>query len=382
MTDELDELIRRQCERFAVPALALGVLHEGRTELHGHGVEADTRFRIASITKPFTARLALELLDADAPALEGLRLRHLLAHTSGLQGELGSWDDVETEDDLVAAIAGLPRWHPPGELWAYCNSGYWLAGILAGRAAGTSYEEAMHDRVLAPLGLAETSFELGARDALGHDRDGTPIPDRYLRLRRPSGGLVSTVSDLLRFAGASFERRALETPAVGCDWGLGWQLEQIDGVQVAGHDGSYGGFASRLVVVPERRFALALLANGDLGGSVNRRISASLLGERCGLRRPRPVPVELREDELAALAGVYRRPDARIRLEPSEGGLRARGAFRDPTTGDWEEPPPLLGRPLGGTLFGVLDGDRAGERFDFPRPGLVRFGLRLAERGE
>src|SRR5690348_3309081 len=129
------------CEAAAadwdVPALAVGVALGDDVETVFLGCEPDTRFRVASITKPFTATLALELLDLDEPTgvwPSDVRVRHLLSHTSGFDCELPDGDLSrlgDGDDALPAAIAELPtvqRFVGVDEVWSYANTGYWLTG--------------------------------------------------------------------------------------------------------------------------------------------------------------------------------------------------------------------------------------------------------------
>src|SRR3954451_20682414 len=123
-------------ERWQVPAL---VVSDG-DELVALGCDAGTRFRIASVTKPLTAHLALRLLDLDAPTgvwPEDGRVRHLLAHTSGFDCELPDRDNAKyaSGDDAlsrcVADIAAVRRFVGVETAWSYANSGYWLPGAPA-----------------------------------------------------------------------------------------------------------------------------------------------------------------------------------------------------------------------------------------------------------
>src|SRR2546429_277172 len=100
-----------------------------------------TRFRVASVTKPFTATLALELLDLEETTgvwAADVRVRHLLSHTSGYDCELGDLGRFGDGDDaLEAVVTELPavrRWVGVEQAWSYSNAGYWLAGGLCARA--------------------------------------------------------------------------------------------------------------------------------------------------------------------------------------------------------------------------------------------------------
>ena len=128
-------------ERWQVPALAVATSVGGERRQFQLGCDEDARFRIASITKPMTASLAVQLLDLDESTgiwPEEVRVRHLLAHVTGYGGEIGDLARFgEGDDALGAAVAELPsveRLVPLDAAWSYANTGYWLAGWLA-RAA-------------------------------------------------------------------------------------------------------------------------------------------------------------------------------------------------------------------------------------------------------
>src|SRR5579871_2015053 len=204
----MDTSFQAVCEAaqadWDVPALAVGTLHDGRFETLTLGCEPTTRFRIASVTKPIVATLALTLLDPEASTgvwPDDVRVRHLLSHTSGFDCELADRDYPrfgQDDEALARCVAELPfvrRWFGIEEIWSYANTGYWLAGELCARQANTSFEEALAACVLDPAGLEATSFDEPDLEGSGPDLPPAPYP----RARRPSGGLVSTVEDVLRF---------------------------------------------------------------------------------------------------------------------------------------------------------------------------------------
>jgi len=139
----LDSTFLQACEdaaaRFDVPAMVVGAASkDGTTELHAVGCELETRFRVASVTKPMTASLAFRLLDVESTTgvwPEDVTVGHLLSHTSGFDCELGDLSRFGEDDDaLGAAVRELPtvrRLVPADAAWSYANTGYWLAGCLA-----------------------------------------------------------------------------------------------------------------------------------------------------------------------------------------------------------------------------------------------------------
>jgi CubicO group peptidase (beta-lactamase class C family) len=406
----LAAVVRDELERVGVPGLALGILADGEVATAAFGAASvetgvplhpESVFRVASITKPFTATLAVLLaeqgvLDLDAPVLAGeaITVRHLLSHQSGLDCELpGGLDPEAALAELD--VSSVRRWAAPGELWAYSNAGFWLAGAAIERAAGRSFEDAMRDRVLAPLALERTTFELEDAilysPAVGHE----PVPHprarehavvracyRFPRARRPSGGLISSVGDLLTFARAHLGERfaAMREPlieAVGCSWGLGWRVEQAGGVTAVMHDGGYGGFATRLLLVPERAFALAALTNSKRGVEAIDGVVDAALEHYCGIRRERPAPVSVEDEELARFPGRYRADGLDVEIAVADGELDVRASACDVSRDTWDVYPPARAAPVGPRTFAF---HRSRDLLDFPRDGLLRLSGRLAAR--
>jgi len=406
----LADVVREELSHRGVPGLALGIAVDGQVETAAYGtasvdtgvpVRPDSVFRIASITKPFTATLGFVLaekgvLSLDEPVLadESITLRHLFSHQSGLDCELPGGLDGVSSLQLIDASA-IRRWVPPGELWAYSNAGFWIAGAAIERASGGSFEEAMREHVLAPLGLDRTTFEL--EDALlwpaavGHEpADGPRAREqrvvrtsyRFPRPRRPSGGLISTVGDLLRFAEAhTGERfasmRNVLVDAIGCSWGLGWRLERVDGVSLVLHDGGYGGFSSRLLLAPAKGYAFAALANSVAADEAIETITDVALQLACGAMRERPHPVALDPDTLSGFAGRYRQAELDVVVEPRDDELELAISAYDVSRSTWDSFPAERAVPVADRTF-LFPGTR--DLFDFPRDGLMRFGGRFAER--
>jgi CubicO group peptidase (beta-lactamase class C family) len=312
----------------------------------GQPVTADSVFQIGSITKVWTATLVLQLVDdglleldapvrrylpsfqvADAVATETVTVRQLLAHTSGIDGDLfldtGRGDDAV--ERYVEAMRGLAQTHPVGATMSYCNSGYTLLGRLVEVLRGTTWDVALRERLLDPLGLAAAGTlpeeALLWAAATGHlQLPGTdelqPTPQwGVFRSAGPAGLLHCTASDVLAFAQLHLDggvtRRgdrvlsaasvtAMQKPQVaipdtfsmGSDWGLGWILMDWHGHRVFGHDGGTLGQTAFLRVLPDTKLSVALLTNG--GGNARdlfEDLYEELFTELAGVtirRRPEP----------------------------------------------------------------------------------------------
>jgi CubicO group peptidase (beta-lactamase class C family) len=239
----IDALFRDFVERSHVPGAAWGIVidgdlaHTGTTgfrELSSKApVEADTVFRIASMTKSFTAMAILSLrdegkLDLDDPAerfvpeLKALTyptadspritIRHLLTHSEGFP-EDNPWGDQQlgiTEAQMTALLRrGIPFSNAPGVAYEYSNYGFALLGRIVARASGKPYNQYLSERILTPLGMTSTTMEAArvpaARLAHGYrwedDRwkEEPLLPDGAFG---PMGGMLTSVRDLSRYVGA------------------------------------------------------------------------------------------------------------------------------------------------------------------------------------
>lgn len=444
---ELVAETRRQMERWGIPGVAIGVLQDGQRWTTGLGTRdldtgdpatAETAFRVGSISKPFAATLAMTLvndgrLDLDTPVavyLPELQLadpaarttittRHLLTHVSGLDCELGAdlhafGSGEDALDKLIAEYPRLRQWTSPGEIWSYCNTGYWLAGAVCARIAGMSFEDAMRERVFEPLGLDRTCFfpdeATGGPLAFGHNlvspgsnehrQAGTPV---FPRCRVPSGGVISTVDNLLTFAqfhlsdGIVEGRTVIRQPlleemrrpqvVVGSasdHWGLGWAIRTVAGETVIGHGGSFGGFEAALSIVPDQRFAISILTNSGHGSVGHARILAWALERFCGLERPEPSVIQLSTAQLERVAGAYGASNGRVEVEVHDGGLLLTPYYTE--DGVEVTYPPAHYRPLSERDFVVTDDDESwGARVAFflnedGSTRFMRYGGRLIDR--
>jgi hypothetical protein len=364
----LEEAVSAARVRTGVPGVAAG-LFVGRQESFAAGgvlaldgespVSVDTRFRIASISKPFTATLAAASLPLDGG------LRALLSHTAGFH--------CESAEPLPAGAEGL---------FSYSNAGFWEAGARSAAAAGSSFEEAMHERVLSPLRLEATGYDEPPGAARGHVQVGLSghrvVPDdSYPVSRRPSGGLWSTVGDLLRFGahhlGSGAELHEPQVAALGGHYALGWWVRELeDGTTALDHEGSVAGYQSLLLLVPERELVLAVLTNSWRGSGLIRRVV-----HRLGLG-PAPLPAEPVDP---GVAGTYALDDVEARVEVAGDDLTVSVTEFDPVVGS-PITTHVAARPLGGGAFGYAGGRLMSHRLDFPRPGLARIGWIVLPRTE
>jgi CubicO group peptidase (beta-lactamase class C family) len=366
--ERLAEIVRDARARSGVPAVTAGLLVGERTEFAADGpVEIETPFRIASITKWFTASLAALLLDLDAPAGPGGEsAARLLSHTADLR--------QNSRELLPEECRGL---------WSYSNAGFVFAGDACAAAAGTSYSAAVQERLLDPLGLERTSFEEPATAAQGHVPDAATghraAPEVvYPERRRPAGGLWSTVGDLLRFAAhqlggpgplSAGQLSTVHEPraeALGGHYCLGcWSRPLAGGRLGLDHEGSVGGYQSLLLLVPEENTALAVLTNSWRGSGLIRRVVLEL-----GLV---PAPPD-GSGAGHAEPGRYALDDVEAVLTERNGRWRVAESETDPLNGVRIERPEYAVDALGSGVYGFAGGLLMTHRIDFPREGVARVG--------
>ncbi|HET8895167.1 MAG TPA: serine hydrolase domain-containing protein [Gaiellaceae bacterium] len=356
---ELEEAVREARARTGVPGVVAGISTAGKVEVAADGVLAlgsddpvrtDTPFRIASITKSFTAALCFACLEPDE------RVRALLGHTAGLR--------CDSCKPLPEKAQGL---------FSYSNSGYIEAGNAAAAACGTSFDAALAERVLAPLGLDATAFDERPRPARGHVQDGETghrlVPsDLYRADRHAAGGLWSTAADLLTYGSAqmaaSNPAHEPHVEALGAHYAYGWWVRELaDGRTAIDHEGSVAGYQSLLLLVPADGFALAVLTNSWRGSGLIRRVV-----ERLGL-----VPRVGSSTTASGVEGTYVLDSMSAIVERNGAKLIVTERDVDPVTGDES----LLRYPVsdvGDGVYAFARGALMSHRLDFPRPGVARIG--------
>jgi CubicO group peptidase (beta-lactamase class C family) len=263
----------------------------------------ETRFRLGSVTKQFTAMGILMLasqgqLQTTDPVCDYLEscpdgwdvvtMEHLLSHSSGIANflELPGFDPMEaaTPADTVASVASVPLAFEPGTSFAYTNTGYILLGMVIERASGLDYETFVRKRIFAPLRMADSGYDHGdtAGLALGYLRAFEPAPPLDMSVPYAAGGLYSTVLDLQRWVealdadalvDAALMQRFVTPLRDGVDqWGNGYGYGVFigveDGHRVVSHDGGINGFTTYLVWYPDDKLVIALLRNREEGSNL------------------------------------------------------------------------------------------------------------------
>jgi len=316
-----------------VPGAQLAILYEGRCQTAefgvadrpgGPGITSDSKFPIGSVSKIFTATLAMALvsdgdLELDEPVVDylpelgatmkgaDLTLRHLLSHTGGLASDPDEARTTSRRLHISECWRKLDRLHRPGAAFSYSNLGYVLAGHLIEVVTGMTWWEAVEAVVCRPLGIAPHFVVAPA----GAPRRGRPVVTGHSvnpRLRRvrpvgqslamvdaPAGAVAASAADLIELARLHTARerpnrlvsepllREMRTPVAGAEpfgmadgWGLGLAMYRGGSTTWLGHDGNGDGTACQLRISPDLGAAVALTTNGSTGFAMWQRLAGEL----------------------------------------------------------------------------------------------------------
>jgi CubicO group peptidase (beta-lactamase class C family) len=256
----------------------------------------ETRFRLGSITKQFTAMAVLILQEqgkldvrekvkkylADAPgAWDEVTVHHLLTHTSGIPSftdfpdYLKTMTQHTTAEELVARFRDKPLEFPPGTRFKYSNSGYVLLGRLIEKVSDESYEGFLRRQIFTPLKMKDTGFDnpiaVIPHRAAGYARRGPFVVNAlYIDMSIPhaAGALYSTVDDLYLWDQALdgetlIPRKSLDgmfTPEKD-GYGYGWAIGRSFGRRMVGHGGGINGFATDIRRFPDDKVCVIVLSN-------------------------------------------------------------------------------------------------------------------------
>ncbi|MDN3351409.1 serine hydrolase domain-containing protein [Actinomadura sp. DC4] len=293
-------------------------------------VRPDTIFRLASVSKQFTAMLVLKQRDrgrlkigdricpylvpkyvkACPKAWRSITIRQILSHTSGIP-DISEMPDFfpklpkpTTTQEIISRFANKPLDFRPGTNWKYSNSGYILAGAIVEKVAKKPYGTVLHDDITGPLGLAHTGFSSGYPPtgfAKGYLKLGTPAAPINGSQANAAGGVYSTVDDLGRWdrsfgadkvAPAATVKEAFtplaHCPSGGCldspstGYAYGWLVDKLRGHRYLYHPGLLQGYHASNAYLPDDDIAVVVLSNvqnTDVNG-INRHLSTMALTGR------------------------------------------------------------------------------------------------------
>ena len=301
----------------------------------------DTKFRLGSITKQFTAAAILLLEERgklkvddrvkthlpDAPmGWDRITVFNLLTHTSGIPNftSLADYNTIKlssrTADAAVAAVRDRTLDFGPGEKMSYSNSGYIVLGAIIEKVSGQSYEKFVTDNIFTPLGMKDSGYDSNTavikRRASGYIKTPTGYVNAgYVHMSIPhaAGALYSTTRDLLKWEQALFSGKVVSKASLDRmitpfknDYGLGITSALVQGRRVIAHGGGIDGFNTQLAYYPDSRTVVTVLSNvnGAVPGVLTGQLGSIMHGDSVTLSSERK-EITLPAATLSKFVGAY-----------------------------------------------------------------------------
>lgn len=275
---------------------------------------AETKFRIGSITKQFTAMSILLLQEAgkltiqdpictyieDCPAAwADVTIEHLLLHTSGIPSLTEFPDYAQfmgvhtTPEATIQRFSDKPLDFQPGSEWYYSNSGYILLGYIVKEVSGQSYQAFLNDNIFEPLALTGIGYDDDRRiiknRAVGYENSTRVASFIDMSVPYSAGALYSTVGDLYTWIQALVNGEVVPQAVLDAMWqasvpipgapdvkyAYGLVSLPIAGHTAIGHNGGINGFAATLNYFPDDKVTIIALSNME-GGSVDQIVESTL----------------------------------------------------------------------------------------------------------
>lgn len=268
---------------------------------------ANTKFRLASVTKQFTSMLIMQLVANGQIALDSsintylpnypkspggtITIHHLLTHTSGIPNytSFRSYRDIMSKRhspaDLVNSFKDSALQFVPGSRHEYSNSGYVLLGVIIEQVSGKTYEQMLQENIFSPLQMTNSGFdhtdEILANRASGYYRRGSAfVNSNYIDMTTPfsAGSIYSTVEDLYLWDQALYTEKLLPKKYIDLlfekhsligwqHYGYGWEVAKLplgnsqEEIETVGHSGFINGFNTKITRIPSEQSSIILLNN-------------------------------------------------------------------------------------------------------------------------
>ena len=310
----IDAYVERQMDRNRITGLALAII-QGDEIVHvqgygtageGRPVRADTPFYLGSVSKSFTALAVMQLVEegkieldrsiqdylpwfevSDPDASAQITARHLLNQTCGLSRASDADVPLSPDASMEAAVKALASARPTapvGTAFQYFNQNYTTLGLLIEAVSGQTYGEYLAANIFGPLRMKQSFTSREAAEGAGLAQGynvlfGFPVPRRqpHLIYDLPAGFIISTAEDMSHYLIVQLNEGLYEsqhllspaglaemhTPPSGTNgsYGMGWEVQERDGLHLLRHDGALETFYASAVLLPDEDYGLALLAN-------------------------------------------------------------------------------------------------------------------------
>jgi CubicO group peptidase (beta-lactamase class C family) len=329
-SERIDQLIKKYSELRLFNGSALVADHNETIFKKGYGFanmewnipnKPDTKFRLGSITKQFTATLIMQLVEKGKIKLDGkltdyltyyrkdtgdkITIHHLLTHTSGIPSYTNDPDFFSKKsrtfyepDDFVKGFCSGTLEFEPGSQFVYNNSGYFILGAILEKVTGKKYDELIKEQIFVPLGMNNSGYDWSAdilpNRAAGYEKTFSSYRNTsFIDMSLPyaAGSLYSTVEDLLIWNKSFYSEKILTkkswdalftgyVKAFGnAYYGYGWAVDKYfdgkDSLKAITHGGGINGFNTIGYYLPEKGQFVALFSN--TGGAPLNEITQQIL---------------------------------------------------------------------------------------------------------
>lgn len=323
--DSTDIIVRQMMEKQKITGLSLAVIKNGKPVANkGYGlanvelnvpVNSETVIRLGSVSKQFFTTAIMKLMQdgklsiedsvhkffPDAPeSWRPIKIKNLMSHTSGLQREGPAYDNnkIQPDIDIIKSAYSLPLAFKTGEKYQYCNLAYFMLAEIIKQVSGMPWQDYIHEKLFVPAGMNNsylTDFYLlipNRASGYMHYHD-TLINAPAMYAIRPSGGFLSTSSDMIKWERAMREKKIilkksnwekLWQPFIKTSdyadskeyYGFGWAVDEYNGHKLIVHSGSNIGFRSVFARFVNEGLSIIILTNTD---EANPRAIANALAE-------------------------------------------------------------------------------------------------------
>ncbi|HTD98525.1 MAG TPA: serine hydrolase domain-containing protein [Mucilaginibacter sp.] len=345
--EKTDKYIRLMMSKKHIPGLSVVILKKGQIlKIQSYGLAnietrspatAQTVYKLGSLSKQFIAAAVMLLeqsgkvnldspinayLDSLPSAWQGIRVRNLLTHTSGLVRDAPDFDPLKVRslNEDIKAIYLLPLDFAPGAQWDYSNMNYYVLAAIIEKVTGANWAVWISKHVFDPSGMNQTRtcsiIDLIPHRADGYERTsaGWKNAEVWLALR-PSGAFLSSIADLAKWDCMFYSHTFLTETSKKQMWtagklndgknahyGLGWFIDSVNNHLRVHHDGGVPGFRSDFERYPDDQFSVIVLTN--VGSANAERMAQNIAGFYMPALKP-----------LAAIALPDKEPEITIRVK-------------------------------------------------------------------
>lgn len=323
--DSTDIIVKSLMEKQKIVGLSLAVIKNGKATVNkGYGmanvelklpVNAETVIRLGSVSKQFFTTAIMKLVEEGKLSIEDpvhnffpdapetwrpIKIKHLMSHSSGLQREGPAYDNFKIQPDLdiIKSAYNLPLVFKTGEKYQYCNLGYFMLAEIIKQVSGKPWDVYIHDKLFVPAGMNNSYltdfYTIIPNRANGymHNHD-TLVNATAMYAIRPSGGFLSTSSDMIKWEKALAEKKIilkkenwekLTEPFIKTSgnadskeyYGFGWVIDEYKGRKLIVHGGANVGFRSVYMRFVNEGLSIIILTNTD---EANPRLIANALAD-------------------------------------------------------------------------------------------------------